>query len=273
MNANEFFENHSIEEINKKTKISPISLRYIKNKEFEKIQRVKFLGFIRIIEKEYKIDLSELIDEYNNSTNHTETENNIAHQINEPKTHNTLIISILAFILLALGGYLLYKKFISISNKQNLKESYTIIKNEKNITSNVENYTEENNIFTTENNNTNENDKIALEQNATNIKNNIEKNTTQIINKKPLLPQNIKIIPNKKVWFRAINLDTKKSVEYLTSNPKTLNGPNWYIKFGHGYVNINYGDKNITPNTKKIVRILFKDGNITYLKKQNRYEK
>jgi cytoskeletal protein RodZ len=51
MNAKEFFDKYEIEEISKKTKISPISLRYIKNKEFEKIPRVKFLGFIKIIEK------------------------------------------------------------------------------------------------------------------------------------------------------------------------------------------------------------------------------
>ncbi|WP_156921346.1 hypothetical protein [Lebetimonas sp. JH369] len=47
MNADEFFENHSIDE---KTKISPISLRFIKNREFDKLPRVKFIGFVRLIE-------------------------------------------------------------------------------------------------------------------------------------------------------------------------------------------------------------------------------
>jgi len=65
MNADKFFEKYSLEEISKKTKISPISLRFIKNKEFEKIPRAKFFGFINIIEKNFNVDLSELKEEYN----------------------------------------------------------------------------------------------------------------------------------------------------------------------------------------------------------------
>ncbi|WP_024787139.1 MULTISPECIES: hypothetical protein [unclassified Lebetimonas] len=61
-------------------------------------------------------------------------------------------------------------------------------------------------------------------------------------------------------------------MEFLTTNPKILKG-NYYIKFGHGNLTIIYNDKNITPNTKKILRILLKNGKFEYLKKPNRFEK
>ena len=135
MNANEFFEKYSIETINKRTRISPISLRFIKNKEFEKIPRVKFMGFVRIIEKEFNIDLSELIEEYNTATNHISSK--VEKIKTEPKKHNTFILFTLALILLLLGAYLLYNNYKTPSKQiKNIKE--TFISENKN-TQNVNN--------------------------------------------------------------------------------------------------------------------------------------
>jgi hypothetical protein len=77
----------------------------------------------------------------------------------------------------------------------------------------------------------------------------------------------VKIIPNKLLWFKAVNLDTNKTYEYLTSKPKTLPGNHYYIKLGHGEETIEYGDLNITPKTKKIVRIILQNGTYKYVKK------
>ncbi len=258
MNAHEFFEKFSIEEINKRTRISPISLRYIKNKEFEKIQRVKFLGFIKIIEKEFKIDLSELVEEYNKTTNstitHTATEKTTPEKT---KKHNTFFLFILAVILFLLGAYLLFNKYNSAKSPSIIELNKTAIL-EGNDTNQSVQYRED--INTTPENN-------FTETNKTNLQN------IQTENIKKNIPQNIEIIPNQKVWFRALNLENNKTVEYLTSNTKILNGTNWYIKFGHGNITINYGNQTITPDTKKIVRILFQNGKVEYLKKPNRYEK
>ncbi|GAB6074530.1 hypothetical protein [Nautilia lithotrophica] len=270
MNANDFFEQYSIEIINKRTRISPISLRYIKNKEFEKIQRVKFLGFIRIIEKEFNVDLSELIEEYNQATNHTITSSSNINEtkLQEPKKHNTLMLSILAVVLFSLGAYLLYNKYNSLkSSNINELNKTTFIPTDENTTSQQPLQEQDNNSK-----------QINIEKNTSfsnvsNIKSQpIAKEQTNNT-PKTTIPKNIEIYPNEKVWFKAINLDNNKTLEYLTSNPKTLIGPNWYVKFGHGNITINYGNQTITPDTKKIVRILFQNGKIEYLKKPNRYEK
>lgn len=277
MNADEFFNKYSIEEINKKTRISPISLRFIKNREFDKLPRVKFIGFVRLIEKRYKVDLSELIEEYENYFNQNdnnkqkekkETELEKKEEIKEKKSYLWILVLIL-FILSAF----LYVSFINkntIENKLNNKLAV-----EKNITDFSNNESEKSNGTLNNTNTTHENKMIVdnvvpMEKNETNISkiNNI---STAQLNKK-VTEYNITILPNEPVWFRALNIDNNKTKEFLTSKPKNLIG-NYYIKFGHGNITIIYNDKNITPNTKKIVRILFKNGKYKYLKKPNEYEK
>ncbi len=258
MNADKFFETHSIEEISKKTKISPISLRFIRNREFEKLPRVKFIGFINILQKTYKVDLKDLIEEYNQFNPHK----NISVKEIETKSskNSTFFLSIAAFVLLLLGGYLFYSYMKN--NNSNQTTSQIHITSEVNVTQKNENNTSNNlarNINIIKSNESN----LTKQNFKTHIKTKSKKATIY----------NIKIIPNQKVWFRAINIDTNKSIEYLTSLPKTLPKGNYYIKFGHGNLTIIYNDQNITPDTKKIVRILFKDGNYTYMKKPNRYEK
>jgi hypothetical protein len=276
MNAKDFFEQHSIETINKKTRISPISLRFIKNREFEKIPRVKFLGFVKIIEKEFKVDLSELIEEYNQRTGHLQDKDVSADEkaeLKEPKKQNTLILFVLAVVLFSLGAYLLYNKY----NSKHIPNAVT-----KNAyTPGEENISGESNQTSVEKD-SNSSPKTFSQtfktplpatnsQPAPTLKN--PEKTVVHQSKQTTGTNEIKIIPNEKVWFRAVNLDSNKTVQYLTSTPKILNGSDWYIKFGHGNITISYGNQTITPKTKKIVRLLFKNGKFKYLKYPNRYEK
>jgi cytoskeletal protein RodZ len=264
MNADEFFENHSIDEINKKTKISPISLRFIKNKEFEKLPRVKFIGFVRLIEKKFKVDLGELIEEYENYYNENKKDDvDTEKKEIKPKKQKSYLW-VLIIILFVLSAFLY---FSFIKSKTNIKTAE--------INNSEKNEVLENNI--TENNETFKNSvsEKTIQKNIENNESNVSLNTPEIKKTKEkniAKEYNITIIPNEKVWFRAINIDNNKSVEYLTTNPKILKG-NYYIKFGHGNITIMYNDQNITPNTKKILRILLKNGKFEYLKKSNRFEK
>ncbi len=266
MNAKEFFEKYSIEEITQKTKISPITLRFIRNKEFDKIPRAKFFGFLKIIEKEFNVDLSDLKEEYNNF-NPIQKEKPQEIKIEKNQNNNNYLI-FFAFLLLLIGGYLLYKS-IKPSKPTPTLTQQIIIPPSKNIEKSIENNTTENIFYTEEKNNT--------EQNTTKQETTLATNKILQKNNSPKKIDNatykIIITPNEKVWFRAKNIDTNKTFEYLTSHEKILPKGNYYIKFGHGNVTINYANQTITPNTKKIIRILFKDGNYTYLKKPNRYEK
>ena len=60
MQLNELLENYSLKDIAKKTNISEENLDVLFNKEFEALTKVKAMGFISIVEREFKADLSAL---------------------------------------------------------------------------------------------------------------------------------------------------------------------------------------------------------------------
>ena len=269
MNADKFFEKYSLEEISKKTKISPISLRFIKNREFEKIPRAKFFGFINIIEKNFNVDLSELKEEYNQFVPKKENEE-ITHIPEKKKDFSGKFLIIASAILVVIGAYMLFNSF----QKHQTSEINT--SQEIKIPPQTENNTENINETNLEQNNTNQTQNEVEKTNQIKIinntveTNNTVKNETNIT--KPL-KSSVDIIPHEKVWFRALNIDTNKTIEYLTSKEKILPKGNYYIKFGHGNITINYANQTIEPNTKKIIRILLKNGKYKFMTKPNRYEK
>jgi len=255
MNAKEFFEKYSIEEISKKTKISPISLRYIKNKEFDKLPRVKFFGFINIIEKTFNVDLSDLKEEYNQFI---PPKNEIKQEIKFEEKKDNKFILISAIILAIIGIYM-------------LKNSITNSKIDDNNLSSIKILTPKTSSETKQ---TEKNNSTIVSNNIKNETNNTKTKSTKLTKIKP--PSNLSevdIIPNEKVWFRALNIDNNKTIQYLTSKEKILPKGNYYIKFGHGNLTIIYANQTITPNTKKIVRILLKNGKYKFMQKPNRYEK
>jgi hypothetical protein len=63
MQLNDILEENSARAISQKTKISEDNLENLLAKRFENLKRIKTLGFISIIEREYKADLSTLRDE------------------------------------------------------------------------------------------------------------------------------------------------------------------------------------------------------------------
>ena len=63
MQLNEILEEHSIGAISAKTNIAEDNIEALNASDFEKINRVKTLGFISILEREYNADLGKLKEE------------------------------------------------------------------------------------------------------------------------------------------------------------------------------------------------------------------
>ncbi|MDM5272269.1 hypothetical protein PGH07_08755 [Sulfurovum sp. zt1-1] len=63
MQLSDILEEHSLKNISKKTNISEDMIEYLVERKFEKLERVKAIGFITIIEREYKADLDALRSE------------------------------------------------------------------------------------------------------------------------------------------------------------------------------------------------------------------
>jgi len=279
MSANDFFEKYSIEEISKRTKISPISLRFIKNKEYEKIPRVKFLGFIKIIEREFKVDLSHLIEEFDAINPQKEPPAELQPKEIEKEEKKPLIWILAIITLLLAGGTIL---LINANKKtqetlQTTKETISQEKKQEN------NNTQKAVITPVQESNQTDLNTTANDKNESNSsqEQNISTALQTPINEAPVNetpkeePKKIEkqqypvtIIPKKKLWFKAVNLKTKKIISKITTRAITLPKGDYYIKFGHGLVKIKYASHTIDPKTKQIVKIVLKDGNYTYVKKQ-----
>jgi hypothetical protein len=263
----ELFKKYSIEEIIQKTSISPSFLKKLLDNQFDKIDKLKFKGFLKILKSEFKdIDFSDLEEKANSyyfvSDDSQKTgKQQIIEELdkdNKPSKDYFFVI-ILIIIIAILLYYMRDNDNEKIENNMNLKSSKVEkIKdeNETNKTTNV----------TLEKNKTNKNREI-VDNNITNIeKNNSKQNSKQYID------TTLKIEPLKKVWFKVYYLDLNKSKEFMTSKPIELNASKkMFIKFGHGMIKLVYNAKVFFPNRKNITRVIIenKEINITNKKVKN----
>ncbi len=109
MPLNELVKEYSLRTVSDKTNISTNSLNKLKNREWEKMQEPQVIGFIRIIEREYGIDLSALKEEakaYYKEHKAKENHNPIdIVGVAEIKSENKIISGFVTLITLAVVAY------------------------------------------------------------------------------------------------------------------------------------------------------------------------
>jgi len=247
-------QTYKLNEVAKKTHISPLSLERLFNYEFEKLDNIKIKGFIKILETEYPdLDFSELKEKFEEYSK--KDEDNIIEQTPQQNNNKNYLLIGLIVLLVSLI-YFIQNKSPKIDNNSINNTQKTNIQ-KKDI--------KENNDTNT---NININEEIEIEENNTqtaisnisDFKSSVEKTITD---------KKVVITPLEKVWFRVTYLDDDSSKEYLTSHQIELNGSKRiFIKFGHGMVKIDYNGTILEPNTRKIVRVIIEDGEINITKKR-----
>ncbi len=113
MQLNEILEENSVESISQRTNISETNLDTLAAGDFDKLKRVKTLGFISIIEREFKTDLSGLREqalEYyeNNSEKESVT---IGLPLPEEKKGISKWVKLLMLILIAYTVWYFFTQF------------------------------------------------------------------------------------------------------------------------------------------------------------------
>ncbi len=132
MDSVDFFQNIDLKEVSKKTLIDKKDLNYIKNEEFDKLSKTKGLGFIKIIEREYKIDLSDKKDKFIEYLKEHGKESAKEFFIAPPKQPIKILpklIVILLVLLIAAGiVYIVYLNtaYRSSSNQANIEKNQIV---------------------------------------------------------------------------------------------------------------------------------------------------
>ncbi len=255
-----------VAEICKATKIASKNIHSILEKRYESLSRVHARGFIQILEREYKIDLSAWMKEFDKACTFKEGVSEEQNQETDPeeKTKNPLKVEIDYSInqantslskksskwkpfVVVLGVVVIILAVVIIQNSSSLKEERgqegTIKSGTKKNSFNKANPTEENNPEPTP----------KLE----------EKPKEQDKQEKEAIkedPNTIYIIPKKDVWVEVIDLDEKKnSFQKVFKKNYSLETKNHrlLLRFGHGHLNLKNNHQEQEYNDGKTRRFLY----------------
>ncbi len=255
-----------VAEICKATKIASKNIHSILEKRYESLSRVHARGFIQILEREYKIDLSAWMKEFDKvcvfkegvgeekkqETNLEETAKKplkveLDYSINQANTSLSKKTSKWKPFVIVLGVVVIILAVIIIQNSSSLKEERgqesAIKSGTKKSSSNKANLAEENKLEPTP----------KLE----------EKPTEQDKQEKEAIKENpntIYIIPKKDVWVEVIDLDEKKnSFQKVFKKNYSLETKNHrlLLRFGHGHLSLKSNHQKQDYNDSKTRRFLY----------------
>ncbi len=254
-----------VAEICKATKIASKNIHSILEKRYESLSRVHARGFIQILEREYKIDLSAWMKEFDKvcvfkegvgeeqsreisleETAKKPLKVELDYSINQANTSLSKKTSKWKPFVIVLGVIVIILAVVIIQNSSSLKEERgqeSAIKSGTKNTFNEANPTEENKPETTP--------KLG------------EKQTEQDKQKQEAIKENpntIYIIPKKDIWVEVVDLDEKKnSFQKVFKKKYSLETKNHrlLLRFGHGHLSLKNNHQEQEYNDSKTRRFLY----------------
>ena len=233
------------------THIPVDQIQAILHESFEGLEKVQFIGFVSILEREYGVDLSELKQKgivFYNEKKSTDTITEDGIFIAPKKQKNFTLF----YILLALVALIVALYYTVEYADKNMKNSQF----EENITAGSVNK---------------ELQKIAADVNISKKDENKtlqDVNTTQksAVKVEKAVQKSLKIIARSKVWMGYIDVETNKKYQKTFTGEFDLD-PNkeWLLIFGHGYIDVIVDAEKKEFNLKTTLRLLYKNGTITQL--------
>ncbi|GAA8330158.1 hypothetical protein HpNP140_06010 [Helicobacter pylori] len=252
-------------EICKATKIASKNIHSILEKRYESLSRVHARGFIQILEREYKIDLSAWMKEFdkvcvfkegvgeekNQETSPEETAKKplkveLDYSINQANTSLSKKSSKWKPFVIVLGVIVIVLVVVIIQNSSSLREERgqeSAIKSGTKNTFNKANPTEENKPEPTPKLGEKHKEQDRQEKEA--IKEN---------------PNTIYIIPKKDIWVEVVDLDEKKnSFQKVFKKNYSLETKNHrlLLRFGHGHLSLKNNHQEQEYNDSKTRRFLY----------------
>ncbi|WQT52880.1 sialidase [Helicobacter pylori] len=255
-----------VAEICKATKIASKNIHSILEKRYESLSRVHARGFIQILEREYKMDLSAWMKEFNKAcafkegvseeqnqeTNPEETAKKplkveLDYSINQANTSLSKKSSKWKPFVLVLGVIVIVLAVVIIQNSFSLKE-------ERERESAIKSGTKKNSF----------NDANLAEENKPEpTPKPEEKPKEQDKQEKEAIkeyPNTIYIIPKRDIWVEVIDLDEKKnSFQKVFKKSYSLETKNHrlLLRFGHGHLSLKNNHQEQNYNDSKTRRFLY----------------
>ncbi len=258
-----------VAEICKATKIASKNIHSILEKRYESLSRVHARGFIQILEREYKIDLSAWMKEFdkvcvfkegvseekNQETDPEETAKKplkveLDYSINQANTSLSKKSSKWKPFVIVLGVIVIILAVVIVQNSSSLKEEReqesAIKSGTKKNSSNDANLAEENKLEPTPKP---EDKQEKLKEQDKQKQEAIKEN-----------PNTIYIIPKKDIWVEVVDLDEKKNSfqkVFKKNYPLETKNHRLLLRFGHGHLSLKNNHQKQDYNDSKTRRFLY----------------
>ena len=282
-------------EIARTTRIDAQNLEYIINKDFEKLANFNVKGYIKILEREFGLDLSDWLSEFEVAkegfapVKKAKVEQVYTRKMSPERSGGGWLLWLLITVLLiaAVFYFGLYKSFNdflgSLLGEQN-KTTYSdapIVNNTQKKLENIgidvvsRNATEDKFAIKQDLNTTPAMDENLSSLNAldrsirierTSIKteeNSTDENATQ---SEPEPSKDLVLSPRGKMWIGIIDLKSGKKREAVINSPYIVasqGDEELLIATGHGMFEVGKADGNVSFNEKNTQKLRVKDGNVT----------
>lgn len=285
-----------IKEISRKTHIEPTFLQYIFDKNFEKLSRLNIRGYAKILQREYGVDLSELLAEYDafmqentpDDSHKTKVSPKIASYTPDDITNQRqgggsgfffwiVILAIIGGGAYYFDAYKYVQNFIATLNEDNTSVSYS----QSSIVNEVKKNIIDTNVTITQNT-------PKIEANASSVKisapaeQNASANVSNLeqpaIRQEPAQPapkveENLTkplneaiIMPKQRVWIGIINLENGQKTSSDTSKSVNINlDQRQLVVCGNGNIELKIGDKVTKYNPSRPARFLVENGDMKFL--------
>ena len=296
MNELENLKEIGVKEISRKTHIEPTFLQYIFDKNFEKLSRLNIRGYAKILQREYGVDLSELLAEYDafmqentpDDSHKTKVSPKIASYTPDDITNQRqgggsgfffwiVILAIIGGGAYYFDAYKYVQNFIATLNEDNTSVSYS----QSSIVNEVKKNIIDTNVTITQNT-------PKIEANASSVKisapaeQNASANVSNLeqpaIRQEPAQPapkveENLTkplneaiIMPKQKVWIGIINLENGQKISSDTSKDVSINlDKRQLVVCGNGNIEVKIGDKVTKYNPSRPARFLVENGEMKFV--------
>ena len=252
--------------IHEKTHITKAHVQAILHNSFDGMNKIQFLGFISILERDYAVDLSDLKIrglEYFLNVNAEVEKNESVFVETKKSTNMTPYIIVLLFVIIIIAFFILNKTFFGESQEVTQKVDDTNIKNSlsqntKPILEANSSTFEQNELKKIKQEDLNDSITVVEKKNLTEkkVQKKIKKEVAQAI-------KSFKIIPNKKLWMGYRDLKSNKYyqkifLEELSLDPEKA----WLMYLGHGNVKFEINGKILKFKSVRSMKFLYKDGEL-----------
>ncbi|MFT5835453.1 MAG: hypothetical protein ACI9RG_000342 [Sulfurimonas sp.] len=248
------------QKIHELTHIARQHVQAVLHETFDDMNKIQFLGFISILEREYGVDLSDLKAKgqefYAGESPKLEQDTKVFVSSKKKKSYTLLYILVVVVIFAVAVSFTL-----DLTSSASTKAKTHTIDNSA--IENAKDSMSQNAIIEDEN--------ITIEDKNTTVSVVIEVKTETepelIAEVEPEVIQTVKsfkIIPRSELWVGYIDLSNYKKYQKLFKGELDIDpNKNWILTLGHGYVKVEIDGEVTEFRDKKNIRLLYKDSKLS----------